>query len=470
MKRVYSRLTLFFILCSLLMPTLSVTWIPEVKGAEQDSWEEIFGDLGENGNFTFEPHPVKVPEDGIWVTFLIDYRWFSFRLVYDNISETYSVYSQGELVAGDLITDKGELVAENMRGPAVSSDGTYDPLDIIGWFEMKEDQNTVRVYYDGVEVLVVVAENPLSSVIKVLSPQNTTYNSAEVPLEYKLNSIFYTTKYSLDGQANQTIIGNTVLTGLSDGSHSIVVYAESPLDNSSASETIYFTVASAKGISILSPQNKTYNTADIPLTLTKNETCYYTAYSLDGQLHTDTENTILTGLAEGAHQLTVYANYTNSHMGESATVWFSVDTTHPKITDAYQAPISINRILEVEVEATVTDSVSEEAAMKYSDGNGTWVTSETTKLEGDVCNSDTPAFPNDTNAKDTIIAEDETENIITTKELDGHQNQCKALQEFPSWIILPLLLIATKSALVVRKRTIIPALTKIGNRLHQLLT
>jgi len=458
MKSVYSRLTLFLILCSLLMPTLSVTWIPEVKGAEQDPWQEIAENPEENGNFTLETHSRKLPENGIWVAFLIDYRWFNIRLLYDNASKTYSVYTEGE------------LVAENMRGPTVSSDGRFDPLEILPLFEMREIYNLVIVYYDGVEVLVVAVENPLSSVIKVLSPRNTTYNSAEVPLEYKLNSIFYTTKYSLDGQENQTVIGNTVLTGLSDGPHSIVVYADSPLDNSSVSETIYFTVASAKGISILSPQNKTYSTADIQLTLTKNETCYYTAYSLDGQLHTDTENTILTGLSEGAHHLTVYGNYTNSHMGESATVWFSVDTTSPKITDANQAPISINRTLEGEVEATVTDSVSEEAAMKYSDGNGTWVTDEMTELEGDVCNGDTPAFPNGTNVTDTHIAEDEAESIIITKELYGHQEQCKVLQDFPSWIIPPLLLIVTASALVVRKRISTKVFTKIYNRVHQLLT
>ncbi len=458
MKRVYSGLTLLLILCLLPIPTLSVTWIPEVKGAEQDPWQEIAENPEENGNFTLETHSRKLPENGIWVAFLIDYRWFNIRLLYDNASKTYSVYTEGE------------LVAENMRGPTVSIEGTFDPLEILPLFEMREIYNLVIVYYDGVEVLVVAVENPLSSVIKVLSPQNTTYNSAEVPLEYKLNSIFYTTKYSLDGQENQTFIGNTVLTGLSDGPHSIVVYAESPLDNSSVSETIYFTVASAKGISILSPQNKTYSTVDIPLTLTKSETCYYTAYSLDGQLHTDTENTILTGLSEGAHQLTVYGNYTDSHMGESATVWFSVDTTSPKITDAYQAPISINRTLEGGVEDTVTDSVSEEAAMKYSDGNGTWVTDEMTELEGDVCNDDTTAFPNGTNVTDTHITEDKAGNTITTQEQPGTPDQYEVLPAFPLWLILPLVLIGTVSTLVVWKRRSIPAFTKICDRLHRLLT
>ncbi len=390
MKRVHSRLTLFFILYSLLMPALGVTWILEVKGVEQTSWEEIVESLEENGNFTFEPQPYKLPEDSIRVTFFIDYRWFSFRLFYDNVSETYSVYSQGELVVGDSTTDEGELVAKNMRGPAVSRDGTYNPLDIMGWFEIKEDYNSVRVYYDGVEVLVV-AENQHSSVIKVLSPKNTTYNSPEVPLEYKVNLAFYTATYSLDKQANVTVVGNTVLRGLADG----------------------------------------------------------------------------------AHLLTVYVNYTNSYMCESDTVWFTVDTIPPNITDVSQTPVSINGTLEdgVKVKATVTDAVSEidRVALKYSDGNGTWVTHEMKKLEEDVWDGTIPAFPHGTNVTYTIIAEDKAGNKVTTEELSGAPKQYEVLPEFPLWIILSLFLIATASILFVRKRISIPAFTKISSRLYKVL-
>ena len=145
MKRVYSRLTLSFISCTLLMSYFFGNWIPEVKGTEQVTLEKITGYFNENENVTFQPPPVNLTEDGIRATFLIDYRWFNFRLVYDNVSETYSVYSLGELVVGDSINKKGELVAENMPGPTISTEGTYNPLEIMEWFEVKEEYNLVRV-------------------------------------------------------------------------------------------------------------------------------------------------------------------------------------------------------------------------------------------------------------------------------------------------------------------------------------
>jgi len=49
--------------------------------------------------------------------------------------------------------------------------------------------------------------------------------------------------YSLDNQANQTINGNCTLTGLTVGTHSIVVYANDTFGNMGKSETVTFTVA-----------------------------------------------------------------------------------------------------------------------------------------------------------------------------------------------------------------------------------
>jgi len=49
--------------------------------------------------------------------------------------------------------------------------------------------------------------------------------------------------YSLDGQENVTITGNSTITGLTSGLHNITVYAKDTLENTGASETISFTVA-----------------------------------------------------------------------------------------------------------------------------------------------------------------------------------------------------------------------------------
>jgi hypothetical protein len=78
--------------------------------------------------------------------------------------------------------------------------------------------------------------------ILVLPVENKTYGTSEIPLNFTLNEPTSQITYSLDGQANVTITGNTTLTGLSDGVHSVTVYATDNAGNIGASKTIIFNV------------------------------------------------------------------------------------------------------------------------------------------------------------------------------------------------------------------------------------
>jgi hypothetical protein len=49
--------------------------------------------------------------------------------------------------------------------------------------------------------------------------------------------------YSLDGQDNVTVTGNTTLSDLSSGLHNVTVYARDEFGNTGASETVSFTIA-----------------------------------------------------------------------------------------------------------------------------------------------------------------------------------------------------------------------------------
>lgn len=77
----------------------------------------------------------------------------------------------------------------------------------------------------------------------VVSPRNITYSTTSISLSYTVNKATSWVGYSLDGASNITINGNTTLSDLSYGAHSIIVYAEDTDENKVASETIYFTVA-----------------------------------------------------------------------------------------------------------------------------------------------------------------------------------------------------------------------------------
>ena len=78
--------------------------------------------------------------------------------------------------------------------------------------------------------------------VSVLSIENKTFVNPTVPLDFSVNDLVTQISYSLDGQDNMTIAGNTTLTGLSNGEHYITVYYIDIAGNVGASKTVYFNV------------------------------------------------------------------------------------------------------------------------------------------------------------------------------------------------------------------------------------
>jgi hypothetical protein len=94
----------------------------------------------------------------------------------------------------------------------------------------------------GASSTVYFTVDTTSPTISILSPENTTYAVEDVSLTFTLDEATSWIGYSLDGQANVTITGNTNLTGLSSDSHSLIVYGKDTTGNTGASEIIYFTI------------------------------------------------------------------------------------------------------------------------------------------------------------------------------------------------------------------------------------
>jgi hypothetical protein len=115
---------------------------------------------------------------------------------------------------------------------------------------------------------------------------------------------------------------STTLQGLSEGLHFIKVTVKSDI-TSDANSSAYFTVL-GPAILILSPQNKTYSTQDIPLTFETNTSITWTAYSLDDQANVVTGNTTLTSLADGSHHLVIYAQDRDGKNRTPETIYFTV--------------------------------------------------------------------------------------------------------------------------------------------------
>jgi hypothetical protein len=199
-------------------------------------------------------------------------------------------------------------------------------------------------------------------------------------------------------------------------------------------------------ITILSPQNKTFDVNNVPLIFTINESTSWISYGLDSQSNvTITGNTTLTGLSDGTHTIIVYANDTSGNMGVSEMVYFADDTTPPNIVDVSQVPSETEVWSEdnVKVNATVTDNFSrvKKVMLKYTNGNGTWITIEMTKIGEDVWNATIPPFPYDTNITYIITAEDSVNNTITSQEM-GYTYQYHIVPEFSTIWLLPTIMIA----------------------------
>jgi parallel beta-helix repeat protein len=78
-------------------------------------------------------------------------------------------------------------------------------------------------------------------------------------------------------------------------------------------------------VSIFSPENITYAVNNVSITLNVSEPPSWIGYSLDGQANvTIAEPTTLTGLSDGKHNLTVYANDAAGNTG-SETIYFSIE-------------------------------------------------------------------------------------------------------------------------------------------------
>ena len=76
---------------------------------------------------------------------------------------------------------------------------------------------------------------------ELLTDQSANITFSSFPLNFTVDQPTSWLGYSLDNSANVTIDGNTTLTGLSDGNHSLIVYGNNTFGDMAKSETINFT-------------------------------------------------------------------------------------------------------------------------------------------------------------------------------------------------------------------------------------
>jgi N-acetylneuraminic acid mutarotase len=162
--------------------------------------------------------------------------------------------------------------------------------------------------------------------LQILSPENKTYTSNDIQLVLSVNRPTTWMGYSLDDRANVTVTGDTELSDVSEGAHSLIVYVNDTFGNMVSSSTVYFSVDTLPPrIVVLSPENRSYGESDIQSAFTVDEAVSWMGYSLDGQDNvTITGNVTLAVLSDGSHSVTFYAIDLVGNTGASKTVYFEI--------------------------------------------------------------------------------------------------------------------------------------------------
>ena len=180
------------------------------------------------------------------------------------IKRIYFVYNSGiqyyDPQNGDWGSGAGMLTSRSDCAIAVLNDQLYviggytttcntvslsPDSPISDWMQWNANGGAVDTDCATVEVYVPFGYGAVPASVQIVSLENnTTYSGLKVALNFTLNKPVSWMGYSLDGEGNVTISGNTTLSDLAVGSHSITLYANDSFGNTGASETVTFNVAS----------------------------------------------------------------------------------------------------------------------------------------------------------------------------------------------------------------------------------
>jgi hypothetical protein len=209
--------------------------------------------------------------------------------------------------------------------------------------------------------VVMIILSPLNN--EVFS-NNTVIVKVNIGTQYwTINSVYYEADwqeglhriYSVNNSTSTKMYSRLSITAnfteIPDGRHRITVYANLH-DGSQGSSSIDFTINVPPSTAILSPENKTYYTAGLPLNFTVNEPVKWVGYSIDGEKNiTITGNSAITNLTNGLHSIIVYANDTSGNMGASQPINFTIAKPQESFPTISLAVVSASIVMVVAVVA-----------------------------------------------------------------------------------------------------------------------
>jgi hypothetical protein len=129
----------------------------------------------------------------------------------------------------------------NYNGADVNCDGLGDTPHIIKpYYNNASAQDRFPLMYSWDPAKPIDRTTPR---IGIVLPQNMIYNDSSVALAFSVCEPVSWMGYSLNGQDNVTVTGNTTMSGLGNGAYNLTLYATDLAGNTAASETSNFTVS-----------------------------------------------------------------------------------------------------------------------------------------------------------------------------------------------------------------------------------
>ena len=127
------------------------------------------------------------------------------------------------------------------HGVDSNGDGIGDPPYVID--ANRSDRYPLMAPINISTVPDLIPNWALAPNIQLTTPTETTYSSRNITLDFVINKQTTWIGYSLDGNSNQTVAGNTTIANLPIGTHNITVYSNDLYENTGKSTIINFTIA-----------------------------------------------------------------------------------------------------------------------------------------------------------------------------------------------------------------------------------
>lgn len=215
--------------------------------------------------------------------------------------------------------------------------GSNEPIQITSL----DGPRRPRLYLEGSGFSPVPPlPDPIAPTITAQSPTNTTYMISGAWANLTLDEAGSVVFRSLDGGANISLTNssgnwNNKMTGLSKGPHRVTFYANDTAGNNAQSTiTIFFTVEkTVPTITVQQPANTTFASSTLWVNVTLDDMGSIVLRSLDGGVNVSLTNSSgnwnnqMTGLSNGSHRVTVYANDSIGSDSTPVTMFFTMNTT-----------------------------------------------------------------------------------------------------------------------------------------------